>query len=88
MEVQPHLAESFEQVDELTWVFELREDITFHDGEPLTGEAVKQSLERVIDPDVASPRAFLFDMIDSIDVEGENEVTITTSYPFAHYPHT
>ncbi|MFB4161370.1 glutathione ABC transporter substrate-binding protein [Geomicrobium sp. JSM 1781026] len=86
MEVQPHLAESFEQVDELTWVFELREDITFHDGEPLTGEAVKQSLERVIDPDVASPRAFLFDMIDSIDVEGENEVTITTSYPFAPLP--
>ncbi|GAK09872.1 glutathione ABC transporter substrate-binding protein [Geomicrobium sp. JCM 19038] len=86
MDVQPHLAQSFEQIDEHTWSFELREDIIFHDGEPMTAEAVKLSLERVIDPDVASPRAFLFDMIESIDVESEYEVTITTSYPFAPLP--
>ncbi|GAJ99503.1 glutathione ABC transporter substrate-binding protein [Geomicrobium sp. JCM 19055] len=83
MELIPELAESFEQTDELTWEFVLREDVTFTDGEPFNGEAVKRTLERVIDPDVASPKAFMYEMIENIEVIDDYTVEITTEYPFA-----
>ncbi|WP_052361559.1 ABC transporter substrate-binding protein [Geomicrobium sp. JCM 19038] len=83
MDLIPELAESFEQVDELTWEFVLREDVTFTDGEPFNGEAVKRTLERVIDPDVASPKAFMYEMIENIEVIDDYTVEITTEYPFA-----
>ncbi|MBM7635057.1 ABC transporter substrate-binding protein [Geomicrobium sediminis] len=83
MELVPELAESFEQIDELTWEFVLREDVTFTDGEPFNGEAVKRTLERVIDPDVASPKAFMYEMIENIEVIDDYTVEITTEYPFA-----
>ena len=83
MELHPHLAEEFEQVDETTWEFKLREGITFHDGEPFTAEAVKATFERVLDPDLASQRAFLFDMIEEVEVIDEYNIRITTEYPFA-----
>lgn len=46
--VSPRLATSWEQVDDLTWRFELRDGITFHDGSPLNAEAVAFSLERTL----------------------------------------
>lgn len=44
---QPHLATSFESTDDFTWRFELRDGVTFHNGEPLTADDVKFTLERV-----------------------------------------
>ena len=50
--VVPGLAESwgFDE-DTLTYTFKLREGLTFHDGEPLTSEDVKFTLEAILDPD-------------------------------------
>ena len=50
-EMVPELAESFETPDARTFVFKLRQGITFHDGTPLTAEDVKFSLERIQNPD-------------------------------------
>ena len=44
---EPMLATSWQQTDDLTWEFELRDGVTFHDGEPFTAEDVKASLELV-----------------------------------------
>jgi peptide/nickel transport system substrate-binding protein len=43
-EVEPMLAESWEFVEPNTWRFHLRQDVTFHDGQPLNAEAVKEGL--------------------------------------------
>lgn len=44
---RPGLAESWSVDDSgLVWTFRLRPDVSFHDGEPLTAEAVKLSFER------------------------------------------
>ncbi|HZG87444.1 ABC transporter substrate-binding protein [Paenibacillus sp.] len=45
--LQPHLAESYENVDDVTWAFTLKSNVTFHNGDPMTAEDVKFSLERV-----------------------------------------
>ncbi|MCO5216778.1 MAG: ABC transporter substrate-binding protein [Thermomicrobiales bacterium] len=50
----PILAESWEQTDDTTWVFTLREGVTFHNGNPLTAEDVKFTFGRLMDPDGGS----------------------------------
>ncbi|WP_319799474.1 glutathione ABC transporter substrate-binding protein [Jeotgalibacillus aurantiacus] len=82
-ELQPMLAESWEPVDDLTWEFKLREGVKFHDGSDFTAEVVKANLDRVLDPAVASPRGFLYEMITEVTVVDDYTVQITTEYPFA-----
>lgn len=79
----PALAESWETPDPLTYVFQLRDDAKFHNGDPVTPEDVVFSLEQAADA-VASPSLsyYLFSL-DSAEVTGENEVTITTTKPEA-----
>lgn len=83
LEIQPLLAESWEQVNDLTWRFSLNEGVTFHDGSEFNADVVKANLERVQDPAVASPRLNLFDMIEDVNVIDDYTVEIVTEYPFA-----
>ncbi len=43
----PQLAQSWKNVDRLTWEFKLRQGVKFHDGSVMTAEDVVYSLERV-----------------------------------------
>lgn len=81
--IVPALAESWETVDETTWEFKLQEGVKFHDGEDFTAEVVKKNFERILDPEVAAPRAFLFEVITNIEVVDEHTVRFETEYPFA-----
>jgi peptide/nickel transport system substrate-binding protein len=46
-EIEPALATSWEASDDgKAWTFELREDVTFHDGEPFNAEAVCFNFDR------------------------------------------
>lgn len=44
-EPEPMLATEWEQIDDTTWEFVLRDDVTFHDGQEFTAEDVKASVE-------------------------------------------
>lgn len=77
--IAPGLAESYEQIDDVTWTFNLREDVTFHDGKPLTAEDVKYSLERIQE---LSPKKALFAPIETVDVVDQYTVQINLSSPF------
>lgn len=72
--VEPWLAKSVKNVDELTWVFELRDDVYFTNGEKMTGEAVKACLERTY---AENARATETLAIASIEASGQT-VTIKT----------
>jgi len=82
----PSLATEFTQTDDVTWSVKLREGVKFHDGTDFNAEAVKINFERVLDPEFASPRAFVLNMIESITVDGEFALTIKTKFPFAPLP--
>ena len=82
-EVQPALAESWEEVDETTWEFKLREGVTFHDGAELTAEVVKMNFDRLVDEEIASPRAFLFEAVESVEVVDDLTLRINLQYPYA-----
>ncbi|MFC0560273.1 glutathione ABC transporter substrate-binding protein [Halalkalibacter alkalisediminis] len=83
MQIQEGLAESWEQVDELTLKFVLKEGIKFHDGSDFNAEVVKANIERITDPDIASQRAFLFNDITEIEVLGDYEIQFKTEEPKA-----
>nr|WP_246407072.1 glutathione ABC transporter substrate-binding protein [Geomicrobium halophilum] len=80
------LAESYEQTDDDTFVFELREGVNFHNGEELTADDVVATFERVLEEERASEAAFLFEMIDNIEAVDEYTVEFTTEFPFAPLP--
>ncbi|MCB2109075.1 MAG: hypothetical protein KDE14_15300 [Rhodobacteraceae bacterium] len=49
-DVQPWLATSWTNVDPLTWRFELRRDVVFSDGTPMTADAVVATSEYITSP--------------------------------------
>ncbi|HEU4657896.1 MAG TPA: ABC transporter substrate-binding protein [Capillimicrobium sp.] len=75
------LAERWEQPDELTNVYTLREGVRFSDGTPLTVEDVVYSFERQLDPENASANAYTLGSTKSVEATGEREVTIKLASP-------
>jgi oligopeptide transport system substrate-binding protein len=63
-ELTPSLAESYEiSKDGLTYTFNLRKGVKFHNGRELIADDVKYSIERTNDPKTESPGAGFYDMI-------------------------
>lgn len=82
-EIVPVLAEEYEQIDDTTWEFKLREGVTFHDGSEFNADVVKANIERVKDVAKASPRSFLLDMVSEVNIIDDYTVELVTEYPFA-----
>ena len=81
--IEPLLAESWSVAEDgVTWTFNLRPGVTFHDGTPLTANDVKVSLERLIDPDAGLPRGNDLRIITAINVIDDLTVEMVTSVPF------
>ncbi|WP_062016365.1 ABC transporter substrate-binding protein [Aureimonas sp. AU4] len=53
LQLQPAIATSWKPTGEDSWEFKIREGVKFHNGEPLTAEDVKFSIERI--PRVTGP---------------------------------
>ncbi|MCX8998424.1 ABC transporter substrate-binding protein [Rhizobiaceae bacterium BDR2-2] len=81
--IVPQIATSWDYKSDTEIVFQLRDDVRFHDGRPLTAEDVAFSVNRIIDPAFASPQLGQFNKIASATVTGEHEVTLKTdgAYP-------
>ncbi|MDO4299150.1 MAG: ABC transporter substrate-binding protein [Lachnospiraceae bacterium] len=66
----PCLAESWESSEDgLTWTFKIREGVKFSNGNDMTVEAVKSSLERTIEKSDRVPEFF---DLDNMEIDGQN----------------
>lgn len=84
--IEPGIATEWEQKDELTFEFTLRDDVKFHDGSVVTAEDIIFSLERIVDPDQHSPYASLYNF-KSITSPVEDKVVIKLASPQASLLH-
>jgi peptide/nickel transport system substrate-binding protein len=79
---EPALAASFQQTDELTWEFELREGVRFHEGQELTAEDVKASVE--LASGFSGESAYSINWLPAeVEVVDPRTVRIKTEQPFA-----
>lgn len=92
LQVEPALAESWTISDDgKTYTFELRDGVSFHDGSPLTAEAVKFNFDRMLDENHPYhdtgpfPLSFFFSAIDSVTAEDEDTVVFTLKEPYAPF---
>jgi len=56
-DIQPRLAEKWENKDNTVWTFHLRPGIAWSDGTAITAEDIVWSWQRLVDPKTASPYA-------------------------------
>lgn len=71
--------------DGLNWRVTLRDDVTWHDGEPFTAEDVKFTLELIVNPDFRAWRTTGHDLVRDIEVVSPTEITWRMEEAFAPY---
>lgn len=90
MKIVPELAESFRQVDPVTYEFTLRDGVTFHDGSAMTAEDIKFTFERLIQDGgmggETSPRKSLLGPLTSVEIKDAKTVVFTLSEPWPILP--
>ncbi len=67
--------------DSCTYTFTLRDNLTFHDGEPLTADDVKFTIEAIMNPDNGSENASNFEDVESVTVIDDTHVAIKLTAP-------
>lgn len=86
LKVRPVLAESYTvSKDGLVYTFKLRAGVKFHDGTDFNAEAVKASLDRVLNPENKLGRFNQFNRIEKVEAAGPLSVRITLKEPFGPF---
>ncbi|MFE5408569.1 ABC transporter substrate-binding protein [Microbacterium sp. NPDC056569] len=75
--LSPGLAEAFAHPTPETWVYTIRDGVTFHDGTPLTAADVVASMNRHLDPAVGSSWYSVYQNVAAIEQTGDRQVTVT-----------
>ena len=81
MNLVPGLAESWQAIDDQTWEFNLRQGVTFHNGEAFDADAVKFTIDRIIDPDAKAPTISYIRTIAGVDVIDDHTIRVRTRGP-------
>ncbi|MCY4185024.1 MAG: ABC transporter substrate-binding protein [Rhodobacteraceae bacterium] len=81
LEFEPLLAKSYRFVDETTIEFDLREGITFHNGEPFDADDVVYTLNRMSNPDNAVLTQRNVNWIANAEKSGQYKVRLTMKRP-------
>lgn len=82
--LRPHLAADWKvSPDGLEYDITLRKDVFFHDGNPLNAQAVKWSLDRLLDPNVKVGFRTAYTAIQSVEAVDDSTVKIKLNRPYA-----
>ncbi len=75
------LAESYEMIDDETWEFKLRDDVTWHNGDPFTAADVKYTYERAA-TDASLAENHIFAVIKEVQIIDDYTVRFVTNGPY------
>ncbi|MCR4738783.1 MAG: ABC transporter substrate-binding protein [Lachnospiraceae bacterium] len=83
----PAVAESYEvSEDGKVYTFKLRDNVKFHNGNPVTAEDVKYSIEKSAGMTGDDPLISAFSLIESVEVSGDDTVVITLAEQNMEFP--
>jgi peptide/nickel transport system substrate-binding protein len=84
----PRLAESIEQASPTTWRVTLRDGLTFHDGSPVTSQAVIDAITPISTEGHPGNNVRVSKLLDlaSMTTDGNNVVVFETNSPNAAFP--
>jgi peptide/nickel transport system substrate-binding protein len=85
MNIVGDLAESWQVVNETTYLFKLRTGVTWHHGRELSAEDVKYSFERMLDEKTASPWRSNWQILDRIETPDKSTARFVLKRPFAPF---
>ncbi|MDR7545162.1 MAG: ABC transporter substrate-binding protein [Armatimonadota bacterium] len=72
--------------DGLTWTFQLKDGVKFHDGTPMNAQAVEFTVKRALAPETKSPiAAALFGPVASVAAPDARTVVIRLKEPFSPF---
>ncbi len=81
--VVPNIAQRVRNPNPLTYIYTIRNDVTFWDGTPVTIDDVLFSMQRIRDPKTASYFAWMYQSVQSITKMDDRNVKVTLSKPDA-----
>jgi peptide/nickel transport system substrate-binding protein len=81
--IAAQLAESWKALDDLTLQLKLRRGVVFHNGEPFNAEAVRFTVERVLDPNQKSPNRANVGEVARVEVVDDYTVNLVLRQPYA-----
>ena len=86
LQVQPCIAKSWTvSPDGLIYTFTLRSDVRFHNGRPVAASDFVYSFDRIVDPAVMSPGAWIFSNVERFEAADDTTFTIVLQHPFAPF---
>ncbi|MEM9636547.1 MAG: ABC transporter substrate-binding protein [Pseudomonadota bacterium] len=90
LNLYPRLAEGIEQTTPTTWRVTLREGLLFHDGSPVTSQAVIESITPISIADHPGHNARVTKLLDlaGMSTDGDRVVVFETNNPNAAFPWT
>jgi peptide/nickel transport system substrate-binding protein len=83
--LRPELAQDWRILDDRTYVFDLRKDVKFHDGRPLTAADVKFTYESILSPDSLSPKRGLLRPLRAVEQTGTHRLSFHLHAPHAPF---
>lgn len=88
MNLYPRLAAGISQASPTTWRVTLREGLTFHDGSPVTAQAVIDAIAPISDEAHSGHNARVAKLLDlaGMSAEGDSIVVFETNSPNAAFP--
>jgi peptide/nickel transport system substrate-binding protein len=85
LSTSPGLASAVANPTPTTWVYTIRQGVTFHDGTTMTAADVVASLKRHLDPNVGSYWGSVYRNVKSIAQTGTDQVTVTLTKPDSQF---
>jgi peptide/nickel transport system substrate-binding protein len=86
LRLQPELAARWQTINDRTYLFELRKDVKFHNGKPLTARDVKYTYESILKPENRSPKRALLKALETVDQLDNYTLRFRLSAPHAPFP--